>query len=66
MTTFNITGEAAKPAVGRTYQYEDGKYAMGLEVFHALHCINNIRMMMHPENYELNEPKEETDLHKGV
>lgn len=39
---------------------------MGLEVFHALHCVNNIRMMLHPENYELNEPKDETDLHKGV
>lgn len=39
VTTFNISGEAAKPAVGHTYEYSDGKYAMGLEVFHALHCI---------------------------
>jgi len=65
VTTFNITGDAAKPAVGKTYQYDDGKYAMGFEVFHALHCVNNIRMMLYPENYVLNEPKEETALHKG-
>ncbi|KAI5361666.1 Putative mycotoxin biosynthesis protein UstYa [Septoria linicola] len=65
MTTFNISGDAAKPAVGKTHQYDDGKYAMGFEVFHALHCINNIRMMMYPENYILNEPKEETELHKA-
>ncbi|CAK1365452.1 unnamed protein product [Cercospora beticola] len=65
MTTFNITGEAAKPAIGKTYSYEEGTYAMGFEVFHALHCINNIRMMMYPDNYILREPPEETEMHKA-
>lgn len=48
VTTFNISGDAAKPAVGNTYQYDDGKYAMGLEVFHALHCIvSKLHLMFH-------------------
>lgn len=37
---------------------------MGLEVYHALHCVNAIRMYIFPDNYEFREKKSETELHK--
>ncbi|EME78177.1 uncharacterized protein MYCFIDRAFT_33909, partial [Pseudocercospora fijiensis CIRAD86] len=43
---------------------EDGNYVMGLEVYHALHCVNAIRMYIFPDNYEFREKKSETELHK--
>lgn len=41
--SFNRSGEAAKDAIGKTVSFSDGNYWMGLEVYHALHCL--VRML---------------------
>ncbi|KXT11382.1 hypothetical protein AC579_736 [Pseudocercospora musae] len=64
VTTFNLSGPVAQPAHGQTHAFEDGNYVMGLEVYHALHCVNAIRMYIFPDNYEFREKKSETELHK--
>ncbi|KAF7188125.1 Cyclochlorotine biosynthesis protein O [Pseudocercospora fuligena] len=66
-TTFNRSGESASFAVGKTYQYSDGNYLMGLEVFHALHCLNRIRKELYHDHYSgdwSEEPPAESVLHK--
>lgn len=48
---FNRTEEEAKGLKSHTFQYPDGNYLVGLEVFHALHCINKIRKSLYPNYY---------------
>ncbi|KXT00818.1 hypothetical protein AC578_2971 [Pseudocercospora eumusae] len=64
VTTFNLSGPVSLPAHGHTHAFDDGNFVMGLEVYHALHCVNAIRMYIFPENYEFREKKSETELHK--
>ncbi|KXT01278.1 hypothetical protein AC578_7071 [Pseudocercospora eumusae] len=68
--TFNIslTDEVAKPALGNTYEFE-GSVTIGIEVYHALHCLDILRVMLYPDYYKdnpiLNEPLDETQLHRS-
>ncbi|KAK0723430.1 hypothetical protein B0T26DRAFT_260663 [Lasiosphaeria miniovina] len=52
---FAISEEEATRAWGdRRFEFVDqkrGGYSAGLEVFHTLHCVNALRMMMHPDYY---------------
>ncbi|CAK1367031.1 hypothetical protein CB0940_10369 [Cercospora beticola] len=65
-TVFNVSihDEVAKPALTRTYIYEDGNITLGFEVYHALHCLNVIRLMLDPETYIFNELAQETSIHR--
>lgn len=64
---FNRSGEFAKPILHQTYKYPDGNHLVGLEVYHALHCIvsllrsevqaaflteqNNVRKTLYYDHY---------------
>ncbi|KXT07796.1 hypothetical protein AC579_10257 [Pseudocercospora musae] len=68
--TFNLSlaDDVAKPAIGNTYEL-DGRVTIGIEVYHALHCLDILRVMLYPEYYSdnpiLHEPLDETSLHRS-
>ncbi|KAK3389753.1 hypothetical protein B0H63DRAFT_537823 [Podospora didyma] len=57
---FSISEDEAERAWGdKRFEYVDemyGGYTAGLEVFHALHCVNALRQKLHPEYYHFDEP----------
>ncbi|EME42938.1 hypothetical protein DOTSEDRAFT_53901 [Dothistroma septosporum NZE10] len=65
-TVFNISvsDPEAGPTLGKTYVYDDGNVTIGLEVYHALHCLNQIRLQLWPETYIFDQLQEETDIHR--
>ncbi|PSR90741.1 hypothetical protein BD289DRAFT_208564 [Coniella lustricola] len=52
---FSISEEEATRAWGdKRHEYVDerrGGYTAGLDVFHTLHCVNALRMALHPDYY---------------
>ncbi|KAH8805171.1 hypothetical protein F5884DRAFT_798588 [Xylogone sp. PMI_703] len=57
---FKITEQEAKEAFGEKYNetwYEKaGAYVAGLDMFHTLHCLDQLRRVLYPDYYELLEP----------
>lgn len=64
VTTFNRSSAASKYADGNAYQYSDGKYIMGLEVYHGLHCVDTLRKFLWPDHYKQTDPEDQLELHK--
>ncbi|KUI64132.1 hypothetical protein VM1G_10894 [Cytospora mali] len=58
---FSISEEEATRAWGdKRHEYIDqrhGGYTAGLDVFHNLHCINALRIALHPEYYQANSSR---------
>ncbi|CAK7210362.1 hypothetical protein SCUCBS95973_000753 [Sporothrix curviconia] len=52
---FIISDDEARETFGPGYQeyYNEqfGGYVIGLDMFHTLHCLNNLRKLIHPEYY---------------
>lgn len=50
-----ITEAEAREAFGSNYRHyyneQVGGYEAGLDVFHTLHCLNNLRKLLHPDVY---------------
>ncbi|KAJ7485550.1 hypothetical protein FB451DRAFT_1392289 [Mycena latifolia] len=48
-----ITKEEARKLPNKTHAIpgDEGHYMAGLDVFHSLHCLNNIRMALDPDYY---------------
>jgi hypothetical protein len=64
VTTFNRSSAASEYAEGKAYQYSDGNYIMGLEVFHGLHCVDTLRKFLWPDHYKQIDPEDQQELHK--
>lgn len=64
VTTFNRSSAASKYADGNAYQYSDGKYIMGLEVYHGLHCVDTLRKFLWPDHYKQTDPEDQLELHR--
>ncbi|EMF17923.1 uncharacterized protein SEPMUDRAFT_32895, partial [Sphaerulina musiva SO2202] len=64
VTTFNRSSAASKYADGNAYQYSDGKYIMGFEVYHGLHCVDTLRKFLWPDHYKQTDPEDQLELHK--
>ncbi|KAK2595877.1 hypothetical protein N8I77_013669 [Diaporthe amygdali] len=67
---FLITEEEAKATWGTDYRdywsEARGGYVLGLDVFHTLHCLNQIRQKLNPEYYPHEHGSAETKLiHNG-
>ncbi|KAH8760345.1 hypothetical protein F5883DRAFT_425813, partial [Diaporthe sp. PMI_573] len=67
---FLITEDEAKATWGAEYKdywsQARGGYVLGLDVFHTLHCLNQIRQKLHPEYYPHGHGSAETKLiHNG-
>ncbi|KAI1842108.1 hypothetical protein JX266_011641 [Neoarthrinium moseri] len=67
---FLITEQEAKATWGPDYRgywsQARGGYVLGLDVFHTLHCLNQIRQKLHPEYYTHEHGSAETKLiHNG-
>lgn len=63
-----ITEEEARDTWGSEYvgfwdPYRGG-YEVGLDVFHTLHCLNNMRKMFYPDLYPARDTPD-TRLHRG-
>lgn len=64
VTTFNRSSAASKYADGNAYQYSDGKYIMGFEVYHGLHCVDTLRKFLWPDHYKQTDPEDQLELHR--
>lgn len=62
---FNLSVKSpnAEPALGQTIEYDNEKVLVGLEVFHALHCLNMVRWGLYRDTYVVLVAPEETELH---
>ncbi|KAI4863980.1 hypothetical protein F4820DRAFT_425017 [Hypoxylon rubiginosum] len=45
---------------------EQQRYVVGLDVFHALHCLNMIRKLLHPEYYSEDDMKDINQSHDDL
>ncbi|KAK0229199.1 hypothetical protein EDD85DRAFT_138830 [Armillaria nabsnona] len=52
-TVSRVSKSEAMEMANRTYPipHEEGSYLSGLDVFHQLHCLDMVRMSLHPERY---------------
>lgn len=52
-TVSRVSKSEAMKMANRTYPmpHEEGYYLSGLDVFHQLHCLDMVRMSLHPERY---------------
>lgn len=67
---FSVSEEEAIAAWGeRRYEYVDqdhGGYTAGLDVFHTLHCLNEVRMALFPAHYQTETEAENTTTTDGA
>ncbi|ETI25970.1 hypothetical protein G647_02747 [Cladophialophora carrionii CBS 160.54] len=65
---FLITEEEARASWGEEIEeYWDeqrGGYVTGLDVFHTLHCLDNMRKALHPEYYGDGKANKNHDMHQ--
>ncbi|KAK4626569.1 hypothetical protein CLAFUW4_05189 [Fulvia fulva] len=59
----NLVGSEAAFVAGRTWQDPDGRYMIGLEVMHTLHCVNFIRKALDVDYYGGNGTAHSHRLH---
>ncbi|KAH8821798.1 hypothetical protein F5884DRAFT_769085 [Xylogone sp. PMI_703] len=52
----DLSGEEANDIRGETYQWPGSDvFYSGVDVFHSLHCLNEIRKALHPDYYAVKE-----------